>query len=209
MTLVAVALLLAAPVAVQNANAQLELTMGAGLNTPMADYGDQVNMGYTLNAGLGYRFMPYAAVGMEASYSGNGASDDAMAGLADGYSMSSSIMHYAVVAKLIAPAFGHNVYAKGSWGNYRGSAKVSGPVTTGSVNFTDSGYGLGGGFVINGSKSTSLIADITYHHVAFGDEGEDATTYFTFTVGALVSFDLFKHKMRDDLQDDLDKLRDN
>jgi hypothetical protein len=205
-TLVAAAILLAAP-AVQNANAQLEITLGAGLNTPLGEYGDQTNPGYALTAGVGYRFIPFAAIGVETNYSGNKASDDALAGLGDGYEMSSSILQYSAMAKLLLPIGNHNVFAKGSVGNYRASATVSGPLGEGSITLTDLGYGLGGGFVIRGNHSTSLIADMTYHSVAF-DNGSGDTNYLSITVGALISFDLFKPKLRDDLQDDLDKLRD-
>lgn len=207
MTLVVSAILLSAPLAVQNANAQLELNMGAGLNKPLGDYADEINAGYALTGGLAYRFSPYAALGMEATYNGNKFSDDAMAGLADGYDMSSSIIQYSAVAKLIYPFGNHSMFAKGIVGNYRASAKVSGPEGDGSVTITDFGYGFGAGFQFAGNETTSLLADVTYHSVAFGD-GPDNTNYMTFTLGALIKFDLFKPDTRDDLQDDLDKLRE-
>ena len=79
MTLVIAAVLLVTPLAVQNANAQLELSFVAGLNAPQGDYGDHAKNGYALGAGIGYRFFPYAVLGFETFYNGNKASDEAMA----------------------------------------------------------------------------------------------------------------------------------
>jgi len=207
MTFLASAILLAAPLAVQNANAQIEITMGGGLNTPLNDYGDQINPGYALTAGFGYRFIRFAALGVEASYNGNKASDDALAGLGDEYEMTASILQYSAMARLVLPVGNHALFAKGTVGNYRGSAKLSGPLGEGSVTNTELGYGLGAGFVIGGNKSTSLIADVTYHQVAYGGESGDVN-YLTISVGALIKLDLFKPKTRDKFQDDLDKLRE-
>jgi hypothetical protein len=205
MALVVSTLLFAGPVAVQNANAQIELSFGAGMNSPLGDYGDQANKGYALNAGLGYRILPLAVLGVEASYNGNKASDEVLEGLGDGYEMSSSILQYSALAKLVLPVGDHSVFAKGSVGFYRASAKVSGPLGDGSFNTTEPGYGIGGGFIINGSKSSSFFADATYHRVAF-DDGD--TNYITIMAGALIKFDLGKSSLRDDLQDDIDKLKD-
>jgi len=207
MVLVTSAVLLVAPMAVQNANAQLEITLGGGLNTPLNDYGDQINPGYALTAGFGYRVIRFAALGVEASYSGNKASDDALAHLGDQYEMSASILQYSAMARLVFPIGNHALFAKGTVGNYRGSAKLSGPLGEGSVTNTEWGYGLGAGFVIGGKKNTSLFADMTYHQIAYGGESGDVD-YLTITVGALIEFDLFKPKTRSKFQDDLDKLRE-
>lgn len=205
--LATVAVLLIAPFAVQNANAQLELTLGAGMNAPQGSYGDLTENGYALTAGLGYRFFPYAVLGFEMVYNGNKASDQAMAGLFDGYEMSSSILQYSGVAKLVYPIGDFSLFAKGSLGYYRGSSTVSGPIDEVSTTNTEPGYGLGGGFLINGGGNTSLIADVTYHSVSYEGDPSD-TNYYTFTLGALIKFDLFKQRLRDELQDDLDKLKD-
>ena len=109
--------------------------------------------------------------------------------------------------KVMIPAGGHDLYAKGSIGNYRGSAKISGPDVDESLDFTDPGFGLGAGFQIKGGNNTSLFADVTYHSVAFGD-GDGNTNYVAYMVGAMINFDLSKKNTRDDLQDDLDRLRD-
>jgi hypothetical protein len=91
-------------------------------------------------------------------------------------------------------------------GNYRGSAKVSGPGVDESVSNTEIGFGFGGGFLINSASNSAFFADVTYHHITF--DGDDAATnYLNFTIGALFRFDLFKKDMSDDLQDDLEKVR--
>jgi len=200
-------MLLAAPVAVQNAIAQVEFTLGGGMNTPLGDYADQSNVGYAITTGLGYRVTPLAAIGVELNYNGNGASDEASAGLDPGYDMSSSILQYGLLAKVMLPVGDHSVFAKGSFGSYRGSAKVSGPAGDFSFTSTDPGYGVGGGMLINGDNNTSLFLDATYHHFSI-DGSDGATTYWAFTLGALIRFDLSHRSMRDDLQDDLDKLKD-
>lgn len=206
MMLMAVALVLVTPAAVQNANAQLELTMGGGVNAPLGEYGDQAKTGYALTGGLGYRIMPLAVIGVEASYNGNGATDDATATLGSGYDLSSSILQYSAMAKLMLPVGIHNVFVKGSVGNYRGSAKLSGPLGSASIANTELGYGLGAGFLINSAANSSFFADFTYHQVSY-EEGTDSN-FYTITVGAVFKFDLFnKSSLRDDLQDDIDQLK--
>jgi len=207
MALMAVAVLLVATVSVQNAHAQLELTLGGGMNAPMGEYGDQVNMGYALTAGLGYRVMHMVVLGLETTYNGNKAPDEATASLGPGYDLSTSILQYSALAKVIFPVGNHNVFAKGAVGNYRASAKLSGPLGEASANNTDLGFGLGAGFMLNSASNSAFFADITYNNVSY--DGADADTeFFTFTVGAVLRFDLFKDNLHDDVQEDLDKLRD-
>ena len=205
--LVAAAALLVSPVAVQNANAQLELTLGAGLNTPLGEYGDQANLGYSLTTGLGYRVMHLLSLGAELNYNGNKASDEVMATVDPDFDMSSSILQYAAVAKLMMPMGNHNVFAKGSVGSYRAAAKVTGPGYEAKFSTTELGYGLGAGFLINTDKNSSFFVDVTWHHIAYSD-ASFSTNYFTYNLGAQITFDLFKTSMRDKVQDDLDKLND-
>jgi hypothetical protein len=206
MALVASVTLLAAPLAVQDASAQIELNLGGGVNAPTGEYGDQFNTGYALTAGLGYRVVPLAVIGAEVSYSGNHAPDEVTEAVGPGYELTSNILQYGLVAKLVLPVGSQNVYAKGSVGNYRATAKASGPLGEGSITVTDPGYSIGGGFLINGNKMSAFFADVTYHHVNF--DGDADTNFFTITAGALIRFDLSKPDLRDDLQDDLDKLRE-
>ncbi len=191
MKLTALAALLIVSVAVQNANAQMEFTVGGGLNAPQGDYGDQANTGYALETSLGYRFSRYAAGGVEVSYNGNKASDEVTAGLDPGYKLSSSILQYSAMAKALLPMGNHNVFAKGSVGNYRASAKASGPMGDASLTTTAFGFGLGAGFLINSSTNSSFFAEVMRHQVNFDNDGGDVS-YFSVTVGALFKFDLFK-----------------
>jgi len=190
---------------VQNANAQLELTLGAGMNAPLGMYGDQTNTGLALNAGLGYRVVPLVVVGMETSYNRNSGSDELLAPLGPDYEMTTSIFQYAAMAKFVFPVGQHSVFAKGSMGNYRGSATVTGPLGEASVNNTDLGYGLGGGFLINTAKGSSFFADFTHHSVAYDGDSED-TTFFAITVGALIRFDFFKSSLNDKTKKEIEKL---
>jgi hypothetical protein len=166
-TILAAAVLLAAPMAVQNAHAQVEFTLGAGLNTPLGEYGDEVKAGYAIITGVGYRLMPYVAIGADVSFYGNSATDDVLEGYGDGWELKSSIQQYSGVLKLLLPVRQHNVYAKGVVGNYRASVKVSSPIGDQKVSITELGYGLGGGLLINGDRNSSLFLDVTYHHIAF------------------------------------------
>jgi len=204
-TLVVAAALLVAPMAVQNANAQLELTLGGGINTPMGEYADQANLGYSLTTGLGYRVMHLLSVGAELNYAGNKASDDVLAAMNPDFEMSTSILQIAGVAKLMMPMGNHNVFAKGSVGSYRGTAKVSGPGYDAKFSNSDLGYGLGAGFLVNTDKNSSFFVDVTWHHISYSDASFD-TNYFTYHVGAVITFDVFKENLRDKVQDDIDKL---
>ena len=167
--LVTAAMLLASPMAVQNANAQFEFSLGGGMNTPMGDYSDASNNGYAITAGLGYRVTSLAVLGMEANYNGNSASDEALVGITPGFDMSTSILQYSLMAKLLLPVGNHSVFAKGSFGNYRASAKVSGPGADLSFSTTEPGFGIGGGFLVGGNNNTSLFVDATYHSYTPGN----------------------------------------
>jgi hypothetical protein len=189
-TILAAAVLLAAPLAVQNAYGQVEFTLGAGLNLPSGDYSDEVKAGYAIITGVGYRVMPYVTVGAEISFYGNSATDETLEGYGDGWELKSSIHQYSGVLKVLLPVRQHNVYAKGVVGNYRGSLKVSSPIDNAELSKTDLGYGLGGGLMINGDRSSSLFLDVTYHSIAF--DGADANTnFFTFSAGGVFAFNLF------------------
>jgi hypothetical protein len=206
MALTALTMLLAI-VPVQNAHAQVELTLGGGVNSPMGEYGDVTKVGYALTGGLGYRVFHMAVFGVEATYNGNGAKDHVLEDLGTGYDLSSSMLQYAAVAKFIFPVSKHSVFAKGSVGNYRGTAKLEGPLTDESVSVTDLGFGIGGGIMLNSSKNSSLFADLTYNNVTF-DGADSATEFLTFTVGALIRFDLNKSDIEEEARGDLDRLND-
>lgn len=203
--LTALAMLLAI-VPVQNAHAQIELTLGGGVNSPMGEYGDQSKVGYAITGGLGYRIFHMATLGVEATYNGNGMKDWVTSGLAPGYDLSTSMLTYAATARFMFPVSKHSVFAKGLVGNYRGTVKLEGPMTDESISTTDLGFGIGGGIMLNSSKNSSLFADLTYNNVTF-DGADSATEFLTFTVGALIRFDLGKKGLEDDVKDDLDKLR--
>jgi hypothetical protein len=189
-TLLAAAAILVAPVAAQNAHGQVELTLGGGMNSPLGEYGDQVNAGYAVTAGIGYRFMPLIVVGAEVSLYGNKGSDELLAPLGPTYEMSSRIQQYAGMAKLLLPVGNHNVFAKGLVGSYRASATVSGPLGEASASNSEVGYGLGGGLLINGSRNSSLYLDVTYHHIAY-DGSDIDTNFLTFSAGGVFRFSLF------------------
>jgi len=206
-TFMALALVLAS-VSVQNANAQLEISGGAGLNSPLGEYGDQAELGYSLAGGLGYRVIPWLSVGFELGYNGNKAPDEFTQAVGPDIEMSTSIFSYSGVAKLIYPVGRHGVFAKGSIGNYRGSAKVTTPLGEVSVNNTDLGYGFGGGFNFAGAKNSAFFVDVTYHTIAF-DGADSNTNYVTFNVGATFMFDLFNQQEaeeEDDLREELKPL---
>lgn len=204
--LAAIAILLVAPSAVQDANAQIELTLGGGVNAPQGEFGDQFSTGYTFTAGLGYRVVPLAVIGGEVSYSGNSAPDEVTQAVGPGYELTSNILQYAMIAKLIVPVGDHSVFAKGSFGYYRATAKASGPLGSGSITVSDPGYGVGAGFLFNGGSSTAFFADVTYNHVNF--DGNADTNFFTITAGAVFRFNFSEPDLREEVQDDIDRLYD-
>jgi hypothetical protein len=190
-TLLAAAALVVAPMAAHNAQAQVQVTLGAGLNTPLGEYADQSNAGYAIITGIGYRVMPMLVLGGEFSFYGNNASDQALEGYGDGWEMKSSLQQYAGLVKLLLPVRSHNVYAKGLVGSYHGTAKIISPDDEAKLSMSELGYGIGGGLQINGDRSSSLFLDVTYHTVSF-DESETNTNFITYSAGAVISFDLFQ-----------------
>jgi hypothetical protein len=152
-TVLVAAVVFVTPMAVQDANGQVEFTLGGGLNSPMGDYGDQANVGYAITTGIGYRLARFLSVGVEIGFYGNSASDAVLAGLAPGTEMTSRIEQYAGTAKWFIPAGNHNLFLKGVFGSYRGTAKVTSPLGEFNLSNTDPGYGLGGGLLINGKKT--------------------------------------------------------
>jgi hypothetical protein len=189
--LVATALVIL-PMAVQNANAQLEVTLGGGLNSPMGDYGDEANAGYAFMTGVAYRLAPFLAVGAEIGLYGNSASDDVLAGFTPGTELSTRIVQYAGMAKVLIPVGRHNLFAKGLLGSYDGTAKLTSPVFgEASISNSELGYGIGGGFLIRGERSSSFFLDVTYHHIAFDGSTID-TNFMTYSVGAVFGINLFE-----------------
>lgn len=201
--LAATAFLLVSLVVVQDASAEIEVTLGGGVNAPQGEYGDEVNTGFVLTAGLGYRVVPLLVLGGDVTYSHNKAPDEVTQAVGPGYELTSSIAQYSLVAKLVLPVKQHNVFAKVSWGNYRATAKASGPLGSGELKISDPGYGLGGGFLINSSSSGAFFSDVTWNHVNF--DGSD-TSYFTITIGALIRFGQSEPSLHDEVQDEIDKL---
>lgn len=190
LTILAAVVFLAAPMAVQNAHGQVEFTLGAGLNTPLGDYADEVKAGYAIITGIGYRLMPYVTLGAEVNFYGNSATDEVLEGYGDGWELKSSIQQYTGSIKALLPIRNHNLYAKGVVGNYHASAKVSSPLGDAEANFSEFGYGLGGGLLINGDRGSSLFLDVTYHHIAFEDATSD-TNFLTISAGGVFGFNLF------------------
>ena len=186
-TLLTVAALIVAPVAVQNAHAQFEFTLGGGLNSPMGEYGDQVDLGYAFMTGVGYQLTPFLVVGAEVSLYGNSASDELLSGFSPGTEMSTRIAQYAGMAKVLVPFGNHNVFAKGLLGSYRGSAKLTGPLGQAEVKTSDLGYGIGGGLLIGGESNSKFFLDATYHRISYDGSTED-TDFVTYTAGAIFSF---------------------
>lgn len=183
-------LLILTPMAVQNAHSQVEITIGAGVNTPLGEYADEAQTGWAFTTGIAYRFTRFLALGAEITVNGNQATDEVSQQLGVDYDVSTSIQQYAAMAKLLLPAGKHNLYGKGVVGSYRGVAKVSGPLGEASAENTDPGFGLGGGFLINGDKNASFFFDAMYHHVKY--DGADADTNFmTYSAGAVFSVNLF------------------
>ena len=175
------------PMAVQNAHGQLELTLGGGISSPQGDYGDQADTGWALTTGVGYRVAPFFALGAEVGFVGNSSTDES---LGVSYDVSTSIQHYTGMAKVLFPVGRHNVYGKGVLGSYRGIAKVSGPLGEASAENTDPGYGIGGGFMVNGDKPSSFYFDIMYHQVKY-DGDDEATKFVTYNVGGVFTINLF------------------
>jgi hypothetical protein len=190
-TLLVAAALLASPIAMQNAHAQLQVTLGAGANTPLGEYGDLTKTGYAIVTGVGYRVMPMLVLGGEFSFYGNSASDQAMEGLGDGWEMKSTLQQYAGMVKGLLPVGSHNLYAKGLVGSYHGTAKVISPDDEAKMSMSELGYGIGGGVQINGRGGSALFMDVTYHHIAFDDSSTD-TNFITYSAGMVVSFELFR-----------------
>jgi len=190
-TLLAAAALVVVPMAAQNAQAQVQITLGAGVNTPLGEFKDQTNAGYAIITGIGYRVMPMLVLGGEFSFYGNNASDAAMEGYGDGWEMKSSLQQYAGLVKLLLPVRNHNVYAKGLVGSYRGTAKIISPDDEAKLSMSELGYGIGGGLQINGDRGSSLFLDVTYHTVSF-DETEGATNFLTYSAGAVITLNLFQ-----------------
>ena len=157
---------------------------------PTGEYSDEVKSGYAIITGVGYRVMPYVTVGAEISFYGNSATDEALEGYGDGWDLKSSIHQYSGVLKLLLPVRQHNLYAKGVVGNYRGSVKITNPIQDVEASMTDLGYGLGGGLLINGHRSSSLFLDVTFHSIAFED-ADNNTNFFTFSAGGVFAFNLF------------------
>ncbi len=177
-TIFVAAALVITPMAVQNAHAQLEFSLGGGLNSPMGDWGDQVNAGYAFMTGVGYRLAPFLVVGAEVGLYGNSASDDLLVGFSPGTEMKTRLEQYAGMAKVLVPVGQHNLFAKGLLGTYRGTAKVTSPLGNAEVSNSDMGYGIGGGFLIRGERGSSFFLDVTYHNIAF-DGGNADTNFMT------------------------------
>jgi len=189
-TSVAVAALVIVPLSADNAQGQAELTLGGGMNSPLGEYGDQVNAGYAFTAGIGYRFMPLIVVGAEVSLYGNKATDEFLSAIGPGVEMSTHIQQYAGMAKLLIPVGKHNVFAKGLVGSYRASATVQSSLGEASASNSDLGYGLGGGLLVNGSGNSAMFLDVTYHHIRY-DGSDIDTNFLTFSAGGVFRFNLF------------------
>jgi len=173
-----------APMAVQNAHAQFELTVGGGVNSPLGEFADQADLGYAVMTGAGYRLTPFLVLGAEISLYGNSGSDELLSGLSPGTEVSTRIMQYAGMAKVLIPFGSHNLFAKGLIGNYRASAKVTGPLGVAEGKNSETGYGLGGGLLIGGAGRSSFFLDMTYHTIAF-DGATENTNFVTYTAGAV------------------------
>lgn len=179
--------ILAAPLFVQNAAGQFQLTLGGGANQPIGAYADEAKTGFGLTAGLGYEAFSYFVVGLETSFYANQASDETLESLGDGYDLSTRVQQITGFLRVQLPVGEHHLFAKGVVGSYLGSAKLTAPSGSVSVRNTDPGYGLGGGFLINGARGTSFFADATYHSVTY-DGADEATSFMSYSIGALFRF---------------------
>lgn len=182
--------LIIAPAVVQNAHAQLELTLGGGLNAPLGDFRDEIKNRWVFSTGLGYQIAPVLAVGVELGFFGSEASDDITAGLSPGSEVTTRIHQYAGYARIMVPVKQHSVFAKGVLGSYRGVIKYSGPLGDAKGENTDPGYGIGGGVMINGDHNSAFFLDVMYHHVSFDDSSVD-TNFMSYSLGGVFRISLF------------------
>lgn len=178
------------PMTVRNANSQVELMVGGGLNGPLGDYGDQAKIGWAFMTGAGLRIAKFVSLGAEIGFYGSSAQDEMLEGFSPETELSMRIEQYAGTAKILIPVQNHNLFAKGLIGSYRGVANVSSPLGDASVSNTDLGYGFGGGVMINGERNSSFFLDVTYHTIDF--DGADSKTHFiSYSAGAIVGINLF------------------
>lgn len=182
--------LVVAPFGVQNARAQMELTLGGGLNTPLGDFKSEIKNGWVFTTGVGYQIAPVLVIGAEVGFFGSSASDDIMAGLSPGSDVSTRIQQYAGYARAMVPVGRHHVFAKGKLGSYRGVINYSGPLGEAKAENTDPGYGIGGGVLINGDHNSALFLELMYHHVSYDDSSVD-TNFMSYSLGGVFRISLF------------------
>ena len=159
------------------------------MNSPLGEFGDETKNGFLISSGLGFRVLPLLSLGVELNYFGNKAADEVLEAVGPGIDMSLNILQYGGMVKGMLPVMNHNIYAKGSVGWYKGTAKVSSPLGEAKISNTDLGYGIGGGLLINGSRSSSFYMEIMRHSVTY-DGSDIDTNILTYTAGAVFSFDL-------------------
>jgi hypothetical protein len=104
--------------------------------------------------------------------------------------VSTRIQQYAGFAKVVVPVGKYSVFGKGMVGSYRGIVNYSGPLGDTKAENTDPGYGLGGGFMIDGNHNTSFFFDVMYHHVSYDDSTSD-TNFMSFDIGGVFRVSLF------------------
>ncbi len=176
--------LAAAPAFSQEMPGKFEITAQGGVNMPTGDFGEISNLGYSFGATAGYRPMDMLVVGAEIMYYGNGASDEMLALLGAGSDMSTNIIQFSAMGKLMFPMMEvHNVYAKATVGAYNLTTNLDMPslpsISAGNTNF---GGSIGGGVRINGSSKTSFFAEGNFHHIAA--DGASAQ-FLAFSAGIL------------------------
>jgi hypothetical protein len=171
----------------QSWDSKVELAATGGLSMPTGDWSDGTKNGYTFGFSAGFRPINMLVVGGEIMYYGNGATDDVLAALGTGADVNTNIIQYSFMAKAMFPvATTHNVYAKGIVGGYNSTVKFENIPILGSdeTSNTNVGFGIGGGFRLNGSNRYSLIAEGMFHHI----NGEvDSAQMLTFMAGILVT----------------------
>lgn len=160
---------------------RLGLFFSGGLNLPQGDLSDGTKNGAVLGAGLTYSLNHRLSIGGEVATNSIGVDDDVLSLYGDGASMDLSIVQYTGFLKMsVTPPANHQVYLKGGLGSYEGkvSLRVHGQEAESSA--SEFGFGLGGGFQINGKSGTALTVESMFHHVAADGGGAD---FVTTTVG--------------------------
>ncbi len=179
--------LVASPALAGTLDGKFELGVNAGMNMPTGSVADGTNNGYVVGVSAGFRPMEMLVVGAEFAMFGNGATDDFLAAFGTNADMSTMTFQYAVMAKALYPVLDmHHVYAKGTFGAYTASVDFENftGLGSGSINDTNMGFGLGGGFRFNTAMKYSFFAEGMYNNI----QGEiENLQMFNFQAGVMIA----------------------